>query len=83
MTEKTHKFECATITKRITKKLVVLQPQFLFELLPAGLQRKVKFSFPNSDIIKALEMEAIDISTGPENPIAEITETESLAVKKN
>lgn len=36
MTEKTHKLECATISKRVTKKLIVSDGNMLFESLRLG-----------------------------------------------
>lgn len=78
MTEKTHKLECATLTKRVTRKLVVEKPQTLFSLLPVPMQQKVKFSFPGNDVIKL-----IDLGILAEPGVHKIVETESLVVKKN
>jgi hypothetical protein len=79
MTEKTHKLECATISKRVTRKLKVLDGQSLYErlrVLPAVLA-KITYSFTRCKVIDLVDAGAFTL--GEE---AEITTNESLVVKK-
>lgn len=83
MTEKTHKFDFATVTKQVRRSLKVLNGLELLQRLPEKMAEKVKLSFPGSDIIKAAELGAIylgmDTPSGDDR-IAEIIVTESLRV---
>lgn len=84
MTEKSHKFDCATITKRINKGLTIYSPLELFkQLKEINLAKLVTFGFKKADVIKAIELGALVLPAEGEVQFAEITETESLVVRKN
>lgn len=79
MTEKTHKLECATITKKEKSKLSIKDEFALYDLLQKEDQlEKVKgFKFDNNAILK------FKVAGGLKKmmpKIAEITTTESLAI---
>lgn len=81
MTEKTHKLECATITKKKSRKLKVGDPVAFYNFLShhaKGILKKVKYSFPGADIVKLVDNEIISLQHL--EPMAEIITTESLAV---
>lgn len=76
MTEKTYKFKCATIQKRTTPKLQVLDGLKLFRQLDAKeCIDSVKFLFNDKQVRTLIEGGAI--KTGK---ACEITTTESLAI---
>lgn len=80
MPEKTVKLEKATLTKRISRRLKVLDGNALFEqlrMLPAVLA-KVTHSFTKCKIIDLVDAGALTLGTE-----AEIVTSESLVVKTN
>lgn len=80
MEEKTYKLGCATISKRITKRLKVSDGNALYEqlrVMPAVLA-KVIHSFTKCKIIDLVDAGALTLGSE-----AEITTTETLVVKPN
>lgn len=82
--EKTIVLACATLTKRVTRRLVVTDGAAFYNYLDRfakGILKKVKYSFPGADIIKLVDAEVISLKHL--EPMAEIKETQSLVIKKN
>lgn len=80
MSDKTHKFDFATVTKQVRRSLKVLDGNALYEslrVMPAVLA-KVTYSFTKCKIIDLVSAGALTL--GKE---AEITEAESLRVTVN
>lgn len=81
MVEKTHKFDCATVTKKINKGLKITSPLKLFQKLQEiNLSDLVGFTFKKPKVIQAIELGALVLPAKEEVQFAEITTTESLAI---